>query len=70
MKLADLKIGTKLSYWHDNGRHGEFGYCEVIKLGAKKVKVRDQEGREGWKYPAFFTGIVSEATYQEIIGGE
>ncbi len=67
MNINDLQVGTKLSYYHDNGtREPSLCLAEVIQIGTANVKVRDEFGNEAWKNPSFFNAIVSEETYQEI----
>lgn len=63
-----MPAGTKLSYYHDNGTPSpSLCLAEVIKVSKTQVKVRDEQGGMAWKDPAFFTAIVSEETYNEII---
>lgn len=66
MKLDNLQPGDKLCFWHDAGcRSAELDYCEVIKVGKKKIKVRDDFGNESWRYPHFFHRKVSEKVWND-----
>lgn len=68
MKLSDLKIGDKLSTWHDQGANmgSVIIGCEVIKLCKVKVRVRDDRGNEAWVYPSIFTNRMSDTTFTEL----
>jgi hypothetical protein len=71
MKLDDIHAGDKLAYWHQQGAGmgAVLCFCEVVRVGPVKVRVRDESGRESWKYPAFFNHRVSDETYRQIVKG-
>ena len=65
--LKDIKVGDVLRYWYDSGALGmEINFARVVKVGAKKVKVRSQNGYESWKYLNWFNGKVSEEIVAEL----
>lgn len=67
MKIEQLQVGDKLNFWHDTGCMGaDLIFCEIIKLGKKKIKVRDEFGNEGWRYPHFFNRKVKEEVWNNI----
>lgn len=68
MNIEQLKPGTKLNYYHDNGTPSpSLCLAEVIQVSPTQVKVRDEQGDEAWKDPSFFNAIVSEETYRQIM---
>jgi len=66
-QIEDIKVGDTLSFWHDAGINMQLVYARVLKIGAKKIKVRDERGTEGWKYPFFFLKVVPEHTVAELV---
>ncbi len=70
MRLQDIQPGDVLKYWHDAGCMGaELCFAQVLKVAAKKVRVRGERGEEGWKYPEFFTGKATGWTPWEASNG-
>lgn len=59
--INDLKMGDVVAHWFDQG--AGFGaaliYSRVLKVGAKKVHVRCENGDERWKYPHYFDKKIS-----------
>lgn len=68
LTINKMSVGTKLAYWHDQGAGfpATLCYAEVLKVGKKKVQVRDEFGTVAWKYPHFFDYTVSDQTWNEI----
>lgn len=57
--LPQVKAGTVVSHWFDTGAFGvREVFSKVLKVGAKKLRVRTENGDEAWKYPEFFNRIV------------
>lgn len=55
IRLEDLKPGDVLGDWYDTGAFGaKLIFFEVIRTGAKMVRVRDERGREAWRRPEQF----------------
>lgn len=55
IRLDELEPGDVLSDWYDTGAFGaKLIFFEVIRTGAKMVRVRDERGRESWRRPERF----------------
>lgn len=68
--LNTTKPGDVLSYWHDSGAMGaSLSFAIVLKVSAKRVRVRDEMGSEGWKYPEFFNQRLSAKVAAELRAG-
>lgn len=49
-----IRVGDVLAYFHDDNRGGTTCYAVVEKVCARKLRVRDERGTVGYKYPHFF----------------
>ena len=68
MRLDQLRPAMKVLALYDTGlKTGDCLLYEVLKVGTAKVKVRDEQGREGWLYPAALHREISEERYAEIM---
>lgn len=66
--LKHISEGNVLSYLYDTGAMGyTTAFVRVIKIGKRKIKVRFENGNERWKYPDYFTRIVSDKDVQELL---
>lgn len=68
MLLEQLRPTMKVVALYDSGlKAGDVLLYEVLKVGTAKVKVRDEQGREGWLYPAALHREIAEERYVEIM---
>ncbi len=64
-----IKPGDVLAYWHDTGAMGaQLCYVRVLKLGAKKIRVRYETSHdEAWLHAHHFAHTVKCDTLAELI---
>lgn len=68
MRIESISAGMKAVALYDNGlKTGGLAVYEVLKVGRVKVKVRNEQGQEGWLYPAALDREISEARYVELM---
>lgn len=70
LKITDLRVGTKLSYWYqrvysDRRNEHELSYAVVLKVGKAKVFVRTEHNVQKWFRPNFFIAVVSEQEWKD-----
>jgi hypothetical protein len=68
MRLASVRKGMKAVSTFDNGlKNGGLAIYEVLKVGRVKVRLRDEQGNEGWLYPEAIDREISEERYIELM---
>lgn len=69
ISLDTVQKNAVLKWWYyDTEAMGaQLCFGRVVKIGAKKIKIRDEWGRESWKYPWWFDGIVSEMVIGDLL---
>ena len=55
IRLTELKPGDVLAHRYESAKGGsQYMFSRVLRVGAKKVRVRSDLGREAWMSPEYF----------------